>query len=634
MNGNTGKIAAVDLGSGTVETITYPEVIYRKFIGGSGLAARIFWDRADFSARPLAPESLLIFMNGPLAGVKLSGASRMSAAARSPLTGGFADTSCGGHFPPALKFAGFDGLVIRGKARLPSILKIVDATVTIEEAGDLWGRGIYETNAMLEAAYGKRSTSLAIGPAGETMVPFACILNKAHHAFGRCGLGAVMGSKLLKAIVVAGTDAGKIAVADERRLQALIKEVTPRIRESIISQVLHDFGSAGNLEGHMYNGDVPIRNWTSNFNEEMAESLTGSTLTDKYLTAKGTCAYCAVACKRIVQVAEGPFAIPRSPGPEYETVAAFGALLGSSDLAAVCKANYLCNDFGMDTISAGSTIAWAMEAWEKGHLTTEHTGGIGLKWADMDTVVNLILPMMALRKGKLGRLLSRGCAAAARELGNEALNYTAQSKGLEAPMHDPRGGGHGHAIAYAVSPRGACHVATAMHFMETGACHYPEIGFEFDLEALTHEKKSETMMLATAIGMIENSVCLCQYADRSLTITDMVALINWTAGYDYSVASMMEAGMRVFHLKRCINHRFGFIASDDALTPRMLEPARDGEPEGIAIRFDEMKERFYELMKIDPVRGIAYNGKLLSLGLSEEAELLWGASDQDFRKVE
>lgn len=626
MKGNTGRIAAVDLSAGTVEMLHYPEDTYRQFIGGSGMAARLFWDRADFSADPLAPQALLVFMNGPLAGVKLSGASRMSAAGRSPLTKGFADTSCGGYFPPALKYAGFDGLVITGKAPVPSIIRIADGAVTIEAAGDAWGRGIYTTNAMLEDRYGKASTSLAIGPAGEAMVPFACILNRAHHAFGRCGLGAVMGSKHLKAIVVEKGDAGKLSVADGQRLKALIKAVTPRIRESIISQVLHDFGSAGNLEGHMYDGDVPIRNWTSNFNEEMAEALTGSTLTDQYLTGTRTCAYCVVACKRVVKVDEGPFSIPRSPGPEYETVAAFGTLLGSSDLAAVCKANYLCNDFGMDTISTGSTIAWAMEAWEKGHLTPERTGGIPLEWADMETVVNKVLPMMAAREGKLGRLLSQGCAAAAREIGHASIDYTAQSKGLEAPMHDPRGGGHGHTIAYAVSPRGACHVATAMHFMESGACHYPEIGFEFDLEALTDEKKPETMVLATAIGMIENSACLCQYADRSLTINDMVDLINSTTGYGYSLSSMMEAGTRVFHLKRCINFRFGFTASNDALTPRMLEPARDGEPEGIEIRFDEMKSRFYALMALDTARGVASREKLLSLGLADEAELIWGES--------
>jgi aldehyde:ferredoxin oxidoreductase len=276
----------------------------------------------------------------------------------------------------------------------------------------------------------------------------------------------------------------------------------------------------------------------------------------------------------------------------------------------------------MDTISAGATIAWAMEAYEKGHLTDEQTGNIPLKWGDMETVVNRILPAMATRSGKLGALLSMGSAAAARVVGGQSIEYTAQSKGLEAPMHDPRGG-HGHAVAYAVSPRGACHVQTAMHFMETGACNYPEIGFEFDLEALTHEKKAETMVLATAIGSIENSACLCQFADRSLTLPEIVELINAAAGYGYDIGSMMEAGLRIFHLKRCINYRFGLNASNDDLTPRLKEPARDGYTAGIEINFDEMKNKFYELMDFDPARGVSSRERLMALGLIEEAKFIW-----------
>ncbi|MBN2398654.1 MAG: aldehyde ferredoxin oxidoreductase C-terminal domain-containing protein, partial [Deltaproteobacteria bacterium] len=366
----------------------------------------------------------------------------------------------------------------------------------------------------------------------------------------------------------------------------------------------------------------PIRNWTSNFNEEMADALTGSTLSERFLKKTATCAYCGVACKRIVQIDEGPFALSEGPGPEYETVAAFGALINSSDLAAVCKAGRICNDLGMDTISAGSTIAWAMEAYERGDLTDEQTGGIPLRWGDMETVVNTILPLMGAREGKLGELLSMGSAAAARAIGANSIEYTAQSKGLEAPMHDPRGG-HGHALAYAVSPRGACHVQTAMHFMETGACNYPEIGFEFDLEPLTHEKKPETMDPATAIGTIENSACLCQFADRSLTLLEIVELINAAAGYGYDIDTMMEAGWRGFHLKRCINYLLGFTASDDDLTTRLKEPARDGDAEGIEIRLDEMKDRFYKLMKYDPVRGIPSRDKLELLGLVEEADRIW-----------
>jgi aldehyde:ferredoxin oxidoreductase len=621
MNGNTGKIADINLSTGIVKILELPVDTYRRYIGGSGLAARIFWDRADFSADPLSPEAILILMNGPLTGIKLSGVSRMNATARSPLTGGIAESSCGGHFPPALRLAGFDGLILSGRAKRPSVLLIENESVSVRDAGNLWGMGVLECTRELKKTYGKKSTSLVIGPAGENGVPFACILNEAHHAFGRCGMGAVMGAKNLKALVVQ-SGSGTLSLADPDRIKSLTREFNPRIKDYLISQVLHDYGTSGNLEGHMYDGDVPMRNWTSSYDEEMASALTGSTLSETYLKKTATCAYCAVACKRIVQVDEGPFAVEEGPGPEYETVVAFGCLQGSPDLAAVCKAARICNDLGMDTISAGATIAWAMEAYEKGHLTNEQTDGISLKWGDMETVVNRILPAMAARSGKLGALLSMGSAAAARAIGGQSIEYTAQSKGLEAPMHDPRGG-HGHAVAYAVSPRGACHVQTAMHFMETGACNYPEIGFEFDLEALTHEKKAETMVLAAAIGSIENSACLCQFADRSLTLLEIVELINAAAGYGYDVSSMMEAGLRIFHLKRCINYRFGLNASHDDLPPRLKEPARDGYTAGVEINFDEMKNKFYELMEFDPASGVSSRERLVALGLIEEAKFIW-----------
>lgn len=623
MFANTGRIAKVDLTSGRFDDIHLSEEVYRAFVGGSGLAAKLFMDMAEMSAGALSPAAPLIFMNGPLAGVRLSGTSRMSAAARSPLTGAFADSSCGGYFAPALRYAGYDGMIITGKAERPSMLLLSGGAISIVEAGKLWGKGITETTALIREAYSARARSLVIGPAGENLVPFACIMHEAHHAFGRCGLGAVMGSKRLKAIVIE-PHAGAVSLADPSRVKELVKELTPRIKDYLMSQVLHDFGSPGNLEGHMYTGDVPIKNWTSNFSEEMAEALTGSTLSETYLTGTGTCAYCAVACKRIVKIDDGPFAVPEGPGPEYETVVSFGSLVGSADLAAVCKANRVCNDLGMDTITAGATIAWAMEAFERGDLSAEGTDGVALEWGDMRTVIDTVLPAMAARSGRLGELLSMGSRAAAGKTGRGSIAYTVQCKGLEAPMHDPRGGGHGHALAYAVSPRGACHVATAMHFMETGACNYPEIGFEFDLEALTDEGKPETMVLSTAVGAIENSACLCQYADRSLSFTEIVELLNAATGFAYTAETLMEAGYRIFHLKRLVNYRLGLRACDDSLTERMREPARDGEPAGIPIEFDSMLERFYALMDMDPEQGIARAERLESLGLGDEARLSWG----------
>ncbi|MBP7603573.1 MAG: aldehyde ferredoxin oxidoreductase family protein [Spirochaetes bacterium] len=622
MFGNTGRIAKIDLSEGKVEDLFLPEDLYRAFIGGSGLAAKLFSDMADMSADALSPEALLLFLNGPLAGVKLSGASRFSAAGRSPLTGAFADSSCGGYFAPALRYAGYDGLAITGRAKRPSTLLVSGGTVSVVDADALWGKGIAETTAAVRERFGARARSLVIGPAGENLVPFACVMHEAHHALGRAGLGAVMGSKLLKAVVME-PHAGDAVLADSSRMKELVKELTPRIKDYLMSQVLRDFGSPGNLEGHMYTGDVPIKNWTSNFSEEMAEALTGSTLTERFLTRTGTCAYCAVACKRVVKVDDGPFAIPEGPGPEYETVVSFGSLVGSADLAAACKAGRVCNDLGMDTISAGATIAWAMEAFERGDLSAKDTDGVALEWGDMSTVIDAVLPAMAARSGKLGALLSTGSRAAAEKTGRGSIAYTVQCKGLEAPMHDPRGGGHGHALAYAVSPRGACHVATAMHFMETGACNYPEIGFEFDLEALTDEGKPETMALATAVGAIENSACLCQYADRSLSFTEIVDLLNAATGFGYTPETLVEAGYRIFHLKRLVNYRLGLRASDDSLTERMREPARDGEPAGIPIEFDSMLERFYAIMGMDPEAGIARMERLVELGLGDEGRTAW-----------
>jgi aldehyde:ferredoxin oxidoreductase len=324
-----------------------------------------------------------------------------------------------------------------------------------------------------------------------------------------------------------------------------------------------------------------------------------------------------------VEVKEGPFAVPEGPGPEYETIVAFGTLIGSIDLAAACKAGHVCNELGMDTISAGGTIAWAMEAFEKGDLMLADTDGIPLKWGDMETVIDVVLPKIAGREGRLGKLLADGSVAAAKKIGR-GLEYTVHSKGLEAPMHDPRGGGHGMALTYAMSPRGACHVADPMLFVEMGARYYPEIGFDYitGMEPRSDENKPEAAIVSITFGALENSACWCAFAD-ALTIPDWLNLFNAVAGYGWDIEEMMKAGRRVFYLKRLINYRFGLTAQDDSLTPRMLAPATDGEPAGIEMNFEGMKARFYELMGIDPVKGIPTKQKLEEHGMAEEAAKIW-----------
>ncbi|MEJ2715966.1 MAG: aldehyde ferredoxin oxidoreductase family protein [Deltaproteobacteria bacterium] len=622
MKGNTGKIINVNLSDGAVHADGLPEAYYRTYIGGSGLAAKVFWERGNFQADPLSPEAMLIIMNGPFAGLKLSGASRNSIAGCSPLTGHWGDSSCGGFLAPELRYAGYDGIIITGKAEKPSMLLIEDDQIRAVDATAYWGKGIEEVNRAIKEKYGRAYRSLVIGPAGENLVRYAAILNEAHHAFGRAGFGAVMGSKNLKAIVVRASRK-KMEVADPVRYEDLRKELNLKIKESVTSDVLHVNGTAANLEGGVYSGDVPIRNFTSNFWEEMGDALTGSTLTEQYLTKRGACAFCGIACKRVVEVENSPFAIPKGPGPEYETIVAFGSLLGSMDLAAACKAGRVCNDLGMDTISSGATIAWAMEAFEKGDITRDDMDGVELRWGDMETVIHTVLPMIARREGRLGSLLAAGSVSAAGEIDKHSIDYTCHSKGLEAPMHDPRGGGHGMALTYAMSARGACHTADPMLFVEMGACYYPEIGFEYELEPMTDEHKPEAAVTSVELGAIENSACYCQFADREISIPEWVDLFNSVAGYDWDMEEMMRAGRRVFYLKRLINFAYGLRARDDDLTPRLLEPARDGEPEGIEVNFVGMKEKFYRLMGIDAELGIPTKERLEEFGMGEEAKRVW-----------
>lgn len=623
MTGNTGHFLRVDLTVDSISLFEPPPNYYTRFVGGSGLAAKLFWENGDFKADALSPESLLIFALGPFAGLRLSGASRFSAAARSPLTGHWADSSCGGNFAPELRFAGFDGILISGVARVPSILVVTDHSARIESSPELWELGVEAATASLKQRFGRSYKTLVIGPAGENLVKFACIMNDGHDAFGRAGLGAVMGSKRLKAIVLKSSNKD-LLVADQARCRELVTELNNRVKESVTLNVMKENGTAANLEGGVHLGDVPIRNFTSNFWEDMSDALTGSTLSEKYLIRGANCAFCSVACKRIVQIDEGPFAIPKGPGPEYETIAAFGSLLGSMDLAAVCKAGRVCNDLGMDTISCGATIAWVIEASEKGHIGADQSDGLKVKWGDIQTVIDELLPSIAQKRGKLGALLAEGSVAAARRIGRNSNEYTVHSKGLEAPMHDPRGGGHGLALTYSVSHRGACHVSSPMLFMEMGACYYPEIGFDYELEPLSSENKPESAVVAMTLGALENSACMCQFADREITIPEWVQLFNVVAGLDWEIDHMMKAGRRIFYLQRLINYRYGLRAKDDHLSPRLLTPAVDGAPEGIEIDFEKMKTKFYKLMDLDQISGIPSKKTLQDHNLELEVDTILG----------
>jgi aldehyde:ferredoxin oxidoreductase len=615
MYGNMGTILEVDLTSGEMEELEVEERLYRDYIGGSALAARLLYERGNLDAEPLDPEALLIFMSGPLTGVGMSGSSRFAAAARSPLTGYYGDASCGGNFGPEIKRCGFDGVIFKGRSEMPVYLLLDEEGARLVEAEGLWGKEVYEVTDILKDKHGKNAKVITVGPASENGVRFGSIHNDYGHAFGRAGMGTVMASKNLKAVVAQGKK--KIDFKDEEAFKEVRKAFREAIDESITMQAMGALGTAANMEAMMLQGDVPTKNWSIGEWEDGGAALTGATLAETILTDTGTCRGCAVGCKRVVKVDEAPYEVPEGPGPEYETLTAYGTLCYNNNLAAVAKANELSNRLGVDTITCGSTIAWAIESFEKGALNMEDTDGLELNWGDPDLVIELV-ERIARKEGKLGELLSMGSAAAAEKVGKGSEQWLTTTKGLEAPMHDPRAF-HGLGAAYAISSRGACHVSNAMLFVEWGTIYFPELGIDKDYEPMSAEDKAEAVVWSADWGVLHNSACWCEFPGLEMQTQWWVDLFNYVAGYDYDLDSMLECCARGWFMKRCLQHIWGVTGEDDKLGPRVMEPLSDGMTEDSVPDMERMMKEVYEL------RGLGEDGKptretLEKYGLEELAD--------------
>ncbi|RJP26831.1 MAG: hypothetical protein C4536_15010 [Actinobacteria bacterium] len=615
--GNMGKALEVDLASGTTSEFEIDEATYRDFIGGTGLAAKLLFDRGDLDAGPLDPANLLVFATGPLTGIGFSGSSRLSVGARSPQTGIWGQASCGGNFGPELKRCGYDAVIFKGRAEEPVFLLLGNDSADLLPADDLWGMDTYETTDVLKERYGKGGKVLAIGPASENLIPFGAIVNDYGHIFGRSGMGTVMGSKNLKAIVAQGDK--KPEYKDPEKVKAMQEAHREEIKDNIFCGALSAFGTGANLEAKMYEGDVPTRNWGQGLWEEGAEKLSGIALADGFVVDHASCRGCAVRCKPVVEVKDGPYAMPPGPGPEYETQASFGTMLLNPDLGAVCKINDFCNRTGMDTITLGATFAWAMDCYEQGILKPEDYDGIKLEWGDIATVIEL-LPSIVAKDGKLAKLLAKGSRAAAEEVGNGADAFLSDSKGLEAAMHDPRCN-WGDGLAYAVSIRGACHVSNMTFLLEWGAIEYPEIGLDKNYQNQSAEFKAEAAALTADIGCIFNSACWCEFPGTAYTVTQWAELFSAVAGYDWDVEKMMEAGARVWFLQRCLGHIWGATGADDRIGQRIMTPVDDGGIAGSVPDMDTMLEEFYAFREMTP-DGMPTRATLDKYGLGDVADKL------------
>ncbi len=615
----TAKILEIDLSSGNIAAAELDEDTVRRFIGGSGLAAKLFLDRVSPDVDPLSPENVLFFMAGPLAGTGLPGSSRFTMSCKSPLTGIWGEGTGGGNFAPALKRAGYDGIAVRGASDRPVMIAIEDDKAEIRDASTLWGKDVYETIDLLAGgAQGKKKPKiLCIGPAGENLVKFAAIANGKDAFAARTGGGTVMGAKKLKAISVVGT--GKVEGAFPDELKALRKETTKKVSENIIAQSLGAMGTIMALDVSGPLGDIPTKNYSLGDPGEMAVKVGGGVMTQRYLTRPEACEACPIGCKRVVKVDEGPYRVEEGPGPEYETATAFGPLLMNDNMPTVLKLSEKVNRYGVDSISCGAAIAYAMECFEKGLISTADLDGDSLRWGNVDDIFAM-LDKIVFRKG-LGDVLAEGTRAAAKKIGKHSEDFTCEVKGLDSPMHDGRAL-HGMGLAYAMSNRGACHLQHLDLALESNWCAYPEVGLNGGYVGMESEGKAEVVFKSENLGMLTNACVICQFNFLALSVTDLVDMMRFATGFDYDLDELVACGERIWMLKRGLNNLMGVTAADDRLPKRMMTPFKEGGAAGSIPDMEKMLKEYYAFRGLD-AQGRPTKERLDALGLTRLAEKLY-----------
>jgi aldehyde:ferredoxin oxidoreductase len=607
MFGWHGRVLRVDL---TNEEVSVGEVdpqVAKDFLGGRGWAIKYLRDEVDPAVDPLSPENKLIFATGPLTDTPAPTGNRYMVVTKAPLTGAISVSNAGGMYPTEMKRTGFDMFIFEGKAERPVYVWINDEEVEIRSAEHLWGSTVHETeDALLEETDPKAKVA-CIGPAGERLVKMASIMNDKHRAAGRSGVGAVMGSKNLKAVVVRGTRRAKLS--EPEKMRALCREVRQEVAADVKKgSSLHDYGTAYVPAWTNEIGILPTRNFQTGVFEGV-EGIMGQVLRDKYLIRPQACYGCPIACGRRTKV-EVPGYEGEGEGPEYETIASLGSACGLDDMAAVAKANYVCNELGLDTISTGVTIACAMELYEKGILPEEDVG-MPLRFGDADAVIGLV-GKTAYREG-FGDALAEGSYRLAERYGHPEFSITAKKQ--EFPGYDPRGA-KGMGLLYATSNVGASHMAGDIAYMEV-------FGVPKKIDPLSIERKPWYIKHFEDLFTVVDAAGLCVFlsirylcdATYDVMPTRLTALLNLATGADYTVESLLEAGDRVYTLERLFLTEAGFSRADDTLPRRMLEePMPDGPAKGHVVELEEMLPQFYELRGWDE-NGVPSEAKLAELGL-------------------
>jgi aldehyde:ferredoxin oxidoreductase len=619
--GYNGKILRVNLTSGTWTVEEPSEIFYRTYFGGRGFNAYFLMKELKPGIDPLGPENKLIISLGPTTGHPLSGSGRNSVGAKSPLTGGYGEGDVGGFFGAELKRAGYDAIIFEGKSPKPVYVWIKDGAVEIRDATQWWGKESLTVQEGLQAEVGdKRARVCQIGPAGENLVRYACVLNDISHAAGRTGMGAVMGSKNLKAIVARGKAAPEIP--DPATIRQMAKWYADNFMS--LSRGMWEHGTDGGLITLSETGGLPTRNFQEG-SFEFAENLTGATMTNTILIDRDNCYACVLNCKRVVKTDAPYFVNPAYGGPEYETCGSLGSCCGIGDLAAVAKGSEICNSLGLDTISVGTVIAFAMECYEKGLITKEDTGGIELNFGNAASMLKL-LEMIAYRQG-FGDLLAEGAWRAAKKIGKGAEQYAMVVKGQELPMHEPRLK-HALGVGYSVSPTGADHCHNLHDPMYTNAQSpaLTDAAYQWGVfEPVEFNdigpKKMRIFYYHVNWQSFMNCIGMCQFiAYRSNRTSEIV---NAITGWNTSVFELMKVGERMNTLTRAFNIREGFTDADDTLPERFFTPFAESKPTTDTVdktEWTNAKKMYYAMMGWDE-KGVPTIDKL------EELNIGWAADE-------
>jgi aldehyde:ferredoxin oxidoreductase len=606
-----GKLLRVNLTKRTISIEERKELFFRRYFGGVGMIAQILLEEVGSEVDPLSPENKLVFALGPLTGVPLAGAARHAVGAMSPLTKGFGKGEVGWYWGAELKRAGFDGIIVEGKAERPVYLWINDGLTEIRDAEHLWGLETKECQTEIRKSHRKDDIRVAqIGPGGENLVRFACIIHDLHGAVGRTGMGAVMGSKNLKAIAVKGQKRPRLFTHDG--VKSVNRWLATHYKDEV--RALHKLGTGSDMHCSLETGNMPTHNWREGVFEG-TDKISAQAVRTIRIGMRG-CPGCPIRCKKVVQVKEPYTVDPAYGGPEYETLAALGANCGIDDIKAIARAHHLCQANSLDTISTGSTIAFAMECFEKGLLTKAETDGIELTFGNAEAMLEIV-ERIAKREG-IGALLAEGSRGAAEEIGPEALQYAHQVKGVDMGMHEPRlkpGTGLGFAVA--------CHGGDHGTGFQDTYFDGPSGRFERAKPLGIIESLPASDLSPSKVAMFSflqrwqnlcDSALMCVFIP--FTPQQIMRAIGAATGWSTSVWEGMKVGERAITLARVFNVIQGLEPTEDRLPPRMFQPLERGPLKGIALDPKKMKEAiqtYYKMMGWDPETGVPTPEKLWEL---------------------